>query len=78
LFIVRGPRSAIRSADRGFADFLPHLPAGIDGVPDVSRRTPLFLRAIANGWQISGLTTFLSGTQSGFTYTYGGSVPTGD
>jgi len=45
-------------------------------VPNVSRSSGRFLRAIANDWQLSGVTTLLSGVQGGFTYSYSG-VPTG-
>jgi hypothetical protein len=46
-------------------------------VPGADRASSPWLRALVNDWQVSGLTTFLSGTQGGFSYTYGSSVPTG-
>jgi hypothetical protein len=45
-------------------------------VPGVSRSSAALLRAIANDWQVSGVTSFLSGAQGAFTYTYS-SVPAG-
>ena len=45
-------------------------------VPGVSRSSAAPLRAIANDWQLSGVTSFLSGAQGAFTYTYS-SVPSG-
>lgn len=45
-------------------------------VPGVLRSSPALLRAIVNDWQLSGVTSFLSGAQGAFTYTYS-SVPRG-
>jgi hypothetical protein len=45
-------------------------------VPNLSRTSGRFLRAMANDWQLSGVTTLLSGVQGAFTYSYSG-VPTG-
>jgi hypothetical protein len=39
-------------------------------VPGPGGSTPAVLRWLANGWQVSGVTSFLSGAQGGFTYTY--------
>ena len=45
-------------------------------VPNAAASTPLVLRAIVDGWQLSGVTSMLSGVQGGFGYTYS-NVPTG-
>ena len=45
-------------------------------VPGPPASTPAALKAIVEGWQISGVTSMLSGAQSGFGYAYSG-VPTG-
>ena len=45
-------------------------------VPNLPRTSSPILRAALNDWQLSGLTTILSGVQGGFTYSYIG-VPTG-
>ena len=45
-------------------------------VPKLARTARPILRAIVDNWQISGVTTVLSGAQSGFTYSYSG-LPTG-
>jgi hypothetical protein len=39
-------------------------------VPGLSRSRSVVLRGIVNDWQLSGVTSFLSGTQGGFTYSY--------
>lgn len=44
--------------------------------PNLPRTSSPILRAGLNDWQLSGLTTILSGVQGGFTYSYVG-VPTG-
>jgi hypothetical protein len=45
-------------------------------VPNVARTAHPAWRAIVNDWQISGVTTALSGTHGGFSYVYS-NVPTG-
>jgi hypothetical protein len=45
-------------------------------VPGAGRSSAALLRAIVNDWQLSGVTSFLSGAQGPFTYSYT-SVPTG-
>jgi hypothetical protein len=45
-------------------------------VPNLPRTSSPILRAALNDWQLSGLTTILSGVQGGFTYSYIG-APTG-
>jgi hypothetical protein len=45
-------------------------------VPGAGRSSAGWLRAIANDWQLSGVTSFLSGAQGAFTYSYS-SVPAG-
>jgi hypothetical protein len=44
-------------------------------VPGLDRASPV-LRSLVNGWQLSGVTSVLSGAQGAFTYSYRG-VPTG-
>jgi len=39
-------------------------------VPNLRRRSHALLRAALNDWQLSGMTTMLSGTQGAFTYGY--------
>ena len=39
-------------------------------VPNVSHTSGRVLRAITNNWQLSGMTSILSGVQGGFTYSY--------
>jgi hypothetical protein len=46
-------------------------------VPNLSQKWDnLFVKALADNWQISGITSILSGTKQGFSYSYTG-VPTG-
>ena len=45
-------------------------------VPALYRSSSAVLRGLVNDWQLSGVTSFLSGAQGAFTYTYS-SVPTG-
>jgi len=45
-------------------------------VPGLSRSSWALVRGIVNDWQFSGVTSFLSGAQGPFTYSYS-SVPTG-
>jgi hypothetical protein len=45
-------------------------------VPGVAATSSPVLRGLANGWQLSGVTSMLSGAQGGFTYAYT-AVPTG-
>ena len=46
-------------------------------VPNLSRKwNNIAVKAIFDNWQVSGITSFLSGTYQGFTYGYSG-VPTG-
>ena len=44
-------------------------------VPGLNSASPV-LRGIVNGWQLSGVTSVLSGAQGAFTYSYR-NVPTG-
>jgi hypothetical protein len=46
-------------------------------VPNLSRKWDnVFVKALADNWQVSGITSILSGTKQGFSYSYTG-VPTG-
>jgi carboxypeptidase family protein len=45
-------------------------------VPGARRSSAALVRAIVNGWQLSGVTSVLSGARGAFTYSYS-SVPTG-
>ena len=45
-------------------------------VPNPAVSTPAVLKAILQGWQLSGVTSMVSGAQGGFGYTYS-SVPSG-
>jgi Carboxypeptidase regulatory-like domain len=45
-------------------------------VPDLAPTSHALLRAALNDWQLSGMTSILSGVQGGFTYSYAG-APTG-
>jgi hypothetical protein len=45
-------------------------------VPNLPHTSPLAVRAILDDWQLSGVTTYLSGVRGGFTYSYTG-APTG-
>ena len=47
-------------------------------VPNLSRKwNNIVAKAVFDNWQVSGITSILSGTRQGFTYGYTG-VPTGD
>ncbi len=46
-------------------------------IPNLSQKwNNIFVKAVADNWQVSGITSILSGTKQGFTYAYTG-VPTG-
>jgi hypothetical protein len=46
-------------------------------VPNLSQKwNNIFVKALADNWQVSGITSILSGTKQGFSYSYTG-VPTG-
>jgi Carboxypeptidase regulatory-like domain len=45
-------------------------------VPNLNGTSNALLTGLLNGWQLSGVTTILSGVQGGFTYVYG-NAPTG-
>jgi Carboxypeptidase regulatory-like domain len=46
-------------------------------VPNLSQKwNNIFVKALADNWQVSGITSILSGTKQGFSYAYTG-VPTG-